>query len=112
MVGDLSIPSEISVLRQDARGTSTYTPRGLTPRQLAPRVATPGGMSVQGLQMEVLSLKRELATEKEARQAAAGRALTSADEAAAAVSLTLCRANDVGLCRAKMWCNAECSNPR
>jgi hypothetical protein len=39
--------------------------------------------------MEVLSLKRELATEKEARQAAAGRALTSADEAAAAVSLTL-----------------------
>lgn len=43
-------------------------------------------MSNQGLQSEINRLKRELAIEAESRQAAAGRALISADEAAAAVS--------------------------
>lgn len=38
--------------------------------------------------MEVARLKSELAAEKEAREATVGRALTSADEAAAAVSAT------------------------
>jgi len=38
--------------------------------------------------MEVARLKSELAAEREARESAVGRALTSTDEAAAAVSAT------------------------
>jgi hypothetical protein len=42
---------------------------------------------MQGLQLEIIKAKRELAAERDARQAAVSRALINADEAAAAVCI-------------------------
>lgn len=45
---------------------------------------------MHGLQLQWIKVNRELAAERDARQAAMGRALTSADEAAAAVCSSPC----------------------